>query len=182
MSRIFCFILISSILLACHPKTHPAADAVVAVLDTYLTDSVFLKTGNLSLYPGEIADKQVKACIAFQINLVADTGMTTIINNAFGFQASHLSISPQSILSACANKIQTGQLDTAANPYKPIKQYLGGIVLNGIYAVNGRPDEYCINIVVIGKPGAKSQKNILLLVKKEADRWRIIQEELIWIS
>jgi hypothetical protein len=182
MSRIFCFILISSILLACHPKTHPAADAVVAVLDAYLTDSVFLKTGNLSPYPGEIADKQVKACIAFQISLVADTGMTTIINNAFGFQATQLSISPQSILSACANKIQTGQLDTAANPYKPIKQYLGGIVLNGIYAVNGRPDEYCINIVVIGKPGAKSQKNILLLVKKETDRWRIIQEELVWIT
>ena len=182
MSRIFCFILISSILLACHPKTHPAAEAVVGVLNAYLTDSVFLKTGNLSPYLGEIADKELKACIAFQINLVADIGIITTINNAFGFQANHLAISPQSIFIACANKIQTGQLDTAANPYKPIKQYLGGIVLNGIYAVNGRPDEYCINIVVIGKPGAKSQKNILLLVKKETDRWRIIQEELVWIT
>jgi hypothetical protein len=182
MSRNFCFILTSSILLACHPKTHAAADAVVGMLNAYLTDSLFLKTGNLRPYPGEIADKQVKASIAFQINLVADTGMITTINNTFGFQATQLSISPQSIFIACANKIQTGQLDTAANPYKPIKQYLGGIVLNGIYAVNGRPDEYCINIVVIGKPGAKSQKNILLLVKKEADRWRIIQEELIWIT
>lgn len=182
MKKRICIFFLSELIFACHPKTHPAADAVVAVLDTYLTDSVFLKTGNLSPYSGEIADKQVKACIAFQINLVSDTGMTTIINNAFGFQATQLSISPQSILSACANKIQTDQLDTAANPYKPIKQYLGGIVLNGIYAVNGRPDEYCINIVVIGKPGAKSQKNILLLVKKEADRWRIIQEELVWIS
>lgn len=182
MHRIFSFILSSSILLACHPKTHPAAEAVVGVLNTYLTDSLFLKTGNLRPYPGEIADKNVKACIAFQINLVKDTGMITIINNAFGFQATQLSISPQSIFIACANKIQTSQLDTAANPYKPIKQYLGGIVLNGIYAVNGRPDEYCINIVVIGKPGAKSQKNILLLVKKEVDRWRIIQEEFIWIT
>lgn len=182
MSRNFCFILTSSILLACHPKTRAAADAVVGMLNAYLTDSLFLKTGNLRPYPGEIADKQVKASIAFQINLVADTGMITTINNTFGFQATQLSISPQSIFIACANKIQTGQLDTAANPYKPIKQYLGGIVLNGIYAVNGRPDEYCINIVVIGKPGAKSQKNILLLVKKEADRWRIIQEELIWIT
>lgn len=170
------------IIFACHPKTHPVADAVVAVLDTYLTDSVFLKTGNLIPYPGEIADKEVEACIAFQIKLVADTGMITTINNAFGFQATQLSISPKSVFSACANKIQTGQLDTAVNPYKPIKQYLGGILLNGIYAVNGRPDDYCINIVVIGKPGAKSQKNILLLVKKEADRWRIIQEELIWIT
>ena len=182
MSRNFCFILTSSILLACHPKTHAAADAVVGMLNAYLTDSLFLKTGNLRPYPGEIADKQVKASIAFQINLVADTGMITTINNTFGFQATQLSISPQSIFIACANKIQTGQLDTAANPYKPIKQYLGGIVLNGIYAVNGRPDEYCINIVVIGKPGTKSQKNILLLVKNEADSWRIIQEELVWIG
>lgn len=182
MSRIFCFFLASLILPACHPKTHPAADAVVGVLNAYLTDSVFLKTGNLRPYPGEIADKELKACIAFQINLVADTGMIAIINNAFGFQETQLSISPQSVFSTCAKKIQTGQLDTAANPYHPIKQYLGGIVLNGIYAVNGRPDYFCINIVVIGKPGAKSQKNILLLVKKEVDRWRIIQEELIWIS
>jgi len=39
----------------------------------------------------------------------------------------------------------------------------------------------CVNFLVIGKPLDNAQKNILLLVKKEVDRWRIIQEELIWI-
>ncbi len=181
--KLFLYILLSScLLIACRTQPHPAADAVVGVLDKYLTDSIFLKTGNLRPYPGEVADKGVKACIAFQVNLVADTGMITIINNAFGFQATYLPISPQSIISACAARIQSGQIDTTVNAYAPIKQYLGGIVLNGIYALNGHPDYYCINIIVVGKPGVKAQKNILLLVKKEADKLRIIQEELIWIA
>ena len=182
MKQLLYILLLYYLLIACRPQSHPAADAVVGVLDKYLTDSVFLKTGNLRPYPGEIADKDVKACIAFQINLVADTGIITTINNVFGFQSTYLPISPQSIISTCAARIQSGQIDTTVNAYAPIKQYLGGIVLNGIYALNGHPTYYCINIVVVGKPGVKAQKNILLLVKKEAEKWRIIQEESIWIS